>query len=176
MEVVLIRHTSVDVPPGVCYGQTDVALKSTFEEEAKAVMERLDKYLPFDMVYTSPLSRCTQLAAKCGYPNAVHDKRLMEINFGEWEMQRYEKITDPRLQEWYDNYLNVTATGGESFMMQYERVGSFLDEIKALPYNRIALFTHGGVLLCAQLYAKQIKPEEAFSSLTPYGGVISISL
>ena len=26
MEVILIRHTSVDVPPGVCYGQTDVPL------------------------------------------------------------------------------------------------------------------------------------------------------
>ena len=34
MEVILIRHTSVDVPPGVCYGQTDVPLKPTFEQEA----------------------------------------------------------------------------------------------------------------------------------------------
>lgn len=176
MEVILVRHTSVDVPPGVCYGQTDVPLKNTFEKEAKEVMARLDKYTPFDTVYTSPLTRCTQLAAKCGYPNAIRDKRIMEINFGEWEMQRYEKIKDPRLQEWYDNYLNVAATGGESFMMQYKRVSDFLDEIKLQPYSKVALFTHGGVLLCAQLYAKQIKPEEAFSSLTPYGGVINISI
>ena len=35
MELILIRHTSVDVPPGVCYGQTDVPLKSTFEQEAE---------------------------------------------------------------------------------------------------------------------------------------------
>ena len=34
MEVILIRHTSVDVPKGVCYGQTDVPLRDSFEEEA----------------------------------------------------------------------------------------------------------------------------------------------
>ena len=32
MVVYLIRHTSVDVPQGVCYGQTDVPLNPTFEE------------------------------------------------------------------------------------------------------------------------------------------------
>ncbi len=37
MEVILIRHTSVDVPPGVCYGQTDVPLKPTFEQEPESL-------------------------------------------------------------------------------------------------------------------------------------------
>lgn len=41
MEVILIRHTSVDVPPGVCYGQTDVPLKPTFEQEAAITQENL---------------------------------------------------------------------------------------------------------------------------------------
>ena len=56
MEVILIRHTSVDVPPGVCYGQTDVPLKPTFEAEAAVTAENLKAYLPFDHVYTSPLT------------------------------------------------------------------------------------------------------------------------
>ena len=34
MEVIFIRHTSVDVPLGVCYGQTDVPLRNSFEQEA----------------------------------------------------------------------------------------------------------------------------------------------
>ena len=41
MEVILIRHTSVDVPPGMCYGQTDVPLKPTFEAEAAVTAENL---------------------------------------------------------------------------------------------------------------------------------------
>ena len=41
MVVYLIRHTSVDVPQGVCYGQTDVPLNPTFEEEAAQTSARL---------------------------------------------------------------------------------------------------------------------------------------
>ena len=92
MEVILIRHTSVDVPPGVCYGQTDVPLKPTFEAEAAVTAENLKAYLPFDHVYTSPLTRCVRLATYCGYPDAERDKRIMEINFGDWEMKRSSRM------------------------------------------------------------------------------------
>lgn len=176
MEVILIRHTSVNVPSGVCYGQTDVPLNSTFEQEAAITAENLKVYMPFDYVYTSPLTRCTRLATYCGYPNAEHDKRLMEINFGTWEMKPFERNDDPRLQEWYADYLNVVATGGESFAMQYQRVSQFLDELKKKFYQHVAIFAHGGVLICAQIYAGIIKADEAFNALTPYGGIIKINL
>ncbi len=176
MEIILIRHTSVDVAPGVCYGQTDVPLKPAFEEEAAITAENLKVYTPFDHVYTSPLTRCVRLATYCGYLHAERDKRLMEINFGSWEMKPFDLNDDPRLQEWYADYLNVAATGGESFAMQYKRVSQFLDELKKKTYYRVAIFAHGGVLICAQIYAGVIKPEEAFNALTPYGGIIKIDL
>lgn len=180
MELILIRHTSVNVPPGICYGQTDVPLKNSFEQEASITFANLKSYLPigekFNHVYTSPLSRCTRLANYCGYPNAERDPRLLEINFGEWEMQPFDTNNDPRLQEWYADYLNVAATGGESFAMQYERVSNFLNELRRKPFRRVAIFTHGGVLICAQIYTHSIKKEEAFNALTPYGGIIKLFL
>lgn len=180
MEITLIRHTAVDVPPGVCYGQTDVPLKDSFEQEAAATLERLKASMPegrtFDHVYTSPLTRCVRLADYCGYPDAERDRRLMEINFGTWEMKPFDRNDDPRLQEWYADYLNVAATGGESFAMQYERVSGFLDELKQKPYRHVAIFAHGGVLICAQIYAGLITAEEAFSALTPYGEMIRVTL
>lgn len=176
MEIILIRHTSVNVPPGVCYGQTDVPLKPTFEQEAAVTAHNLEAYLPFDHVYTSPLTRCVRLATYCGYPDAECDKRLMELNFGSWEMKPFDHNDDPRLKEWYADYLNVAATGGESFAMQYRRVSEFLEELKRKPYRRVAIFAHGGVLICAQIYAGILKPEEAFGALTPYGGIIKIEL
>ncbi|MEL5892625.1 alpha-ribazole phosphatase [Bacteroides sp. GD17] len=176
MEVTLIRHTSVDVAPGICYGQTDVPLKPTFEQEAAVTAENLKAYLPFDHVYTSPLTRCVRLATYCGYPDAERDKRIMEINFGEWEMKPFDGNDDPRLQEWYADYLNVAATGGESFMMLYQRVSGFLNELKNMPYERVAIFAHGGVLICAQIYASTLKWEEAFGALTPYGGIVRIHI
>ena len=176
MEVILVRHTSVDVPTGTCYGQTDVPLRSTFEEEAMIVASTLQGYAPFDRVYTSPLSRCTRLATFCGYADAQRDKRLLEMNFGEWEMQRYEEIEDPQLQAWYADWKQVSATGGESFVQQCERVAQFLSELKEKPYSKVAIFSHGGVLTCAKMYAEELSAEEAFASPTPYGGIINLTI
>lgn len=175
MKITFIRHTSVDVPKGVCYGQTDVPLRETFPQEAAVTLSGIvaERY---DRVYTSPLTRCVRLAEFCGYPGAIRDDRLMELNFGEWEMQSFDQICDPHLQTWFNDYLNVPATGGESFRMQYERVASFLDELKEVRYLNAAVFAHGGVLACAQVYAGMVKPEKAFSSLTPYGGIIRIEI
>ena len=175
MEIILIRHTSVDVPRGVCYGQPDVPLRDSFKEEATITAQQLQDDV-FDAVFTSPLSRCTRLAEHCGYPDAIRDARLKELDFGEWEMKEFDKIDDPRLQEWYDDYFHVAATGGESFMMQLQRVSEFLDEVSRQKYGRVAVFAHGGVLICAQIYAGTLKMEDAFGALTPYGGIVRLQL
>lgn len=175
MVVYLIRHTSVDVPQGVCYGQTDVPLKPSFEEEAARTAAHLQN-LSFDKVYTSPLTRCVRLAEFCGYPEAERDDRIKEINFGDWEMRRFDEISDTNLEKWYADYLHVKATNGESFEDQYHRVAGFLDALRKQPYEQVAVFAHGGVLLNAQIYAGLIRPEEAFGALTPYGGIIKIEL
>lgn len=173
MKVYLIRHTSVDVAPGTCYGQTDVPLRDTFEQEAAVCRSRIEG-IAFDHVYTSPLSRCTRLAAYCGYPGAERDSRLMEINCGKWEMQRYDDITDPRIYQWYEDYLHIPTTGGESFMELYGRVSAFMDELKKKPYENVLVFAHGGVLICAQAYAGVVPIEKGFDALSPYGGMVEI--
>ena len=175
MEIYLIRHTSVDVPPGTCYGITDVPLKDTFEAEAAVVRSRLEG-LHFDCVYTSPLSRAARLAAWCGYPDAVRDDRLREMNMGQWEMQAFDSIADERLEQWYDDYLNVAPTGGESFSRMYDRVSAFLDGLRARPCRRAAVFAHGGVLVCARIYAGQVPMARAIQQLPPYGGIVRIDI
>ena len=57
MNVYLVRHTSVNVPRGTCYGNTDVPLNDSFENEAQLVYEQI-KSISFDKAYTSPLTRC----------------------------------------------------------------------------------------------------------------------
>ena len=56
MVIYLMRHTAVDVPQGVCYGQTDVPLKPTFETEATQTAANLQG-LSFCLLYTSPSPR-----------------------------------------------------------------------------------------------------------------------
>ena len=176
MEVVLIRHTSVDVPKGTCYGQTDVPVRNTFEQEAEETRQTLLKYQPFDQAFSSPLTRARKLAAYCGYPDAVLDDRLMEMDMGDWEMQLYEEIKDPHLQEWYDDYMHLPTTGGEGFPQLYQRVANFLDELKAKDDGRVAVFAHGGVLICAGLYAGLFNEKTAWDHLVPFGGIQTITI
>jgi len=176
-ELVLIRHTRVDVPRGTCYGQTDVALAPTFEEEAAVTRQALQAYGPFDRVYSSPLTRARRLAAFCGYDQPEVDNRLMEMSMGDWEMQRFDDITDPYLQQWYDDYMHLPTPNGESFPMLYQRVASFLDELKLQKdLRRVAVFAHGGVLVCAGIYAKLFESRDAWDHQTDYGGIIRIEI
>lgn len=176
MRLVLIRHTSVAVARGICYGQTDVELAPSFPEEAHIVKAQLLKY-DFDKVYSSPLSRCLKLARFCGYANPITDHRLMEMNFGEWEMKRYDEITDPRLQEWFDDHIHVAATGGESVIDQRQRFLEFIGEIKPSHTGEtIALFTHGGILINALVAFKGKTYSEMYDAIPPYGSIVEIEI
>lgn len=180
LKITFVRHTAVDVPPGVCYGQSDVPLKETFPQEVAVVARNLmnirrDSGKEFDAVYRSPLSRCRLLAEACGFPDAVTDERLLEMNFGEWEMRRYDEIDDPRLQEWYDSWLSTRATGGESFMDQRRRVRDFIREKIESDERNILLFTHAGVIISATLEAGLGDISDIFSQQPPFGGIVSLS-
>lgn len=176
MDVILVRHTSVDVPKGTCYGQTDVPVRDTFEQEAEATRQALAQYGTIDQAFSSPLTRARKLAAYCGYPDAVLDDRLMEMNMGEWEMQLYEEIQDPHLREWYDDYMHLPTTGGEGFPDLYRRVADFLDELKMKNFQRVAIFAHGGVLISAGLYAGLFNEDRAWDNLVPFGGIQKITI
>lgn len=177
MKLVFIRHTSVAVAPGVCYGQSDVPLAPTFETEAAEVLRRLAPY-KFDRVCCSPLSRCRRLAAYCGYESPQIDSRLMEMNFGEWEMKRYDEITDPRLELWYADFVNVRATGGESSMEQRARLTDFINELKntAAADETVAIFTHGGIVIHALATLAGMTDTEAFAAQPGYGAIVEIDI
>ena len=176
MEIYLIRHTSVDVPAGYAYGQTDVPLKASFTEEADRVRQALDGHT-FDQVWSSPLSRCRRLAAYCGYPDPMIDSRLMEVNFGEWEMKSWDEVSsDSRSVPWFDDWLHEPTPGGESFADQCRRVSSFLEDLRCASFRKVLLFAHGGVLTAARVYAGEYPVEEAFKHLPSYGEMIRIEI
>jgi alpha-ribazole phosphatase len=150
----------------------------SFEREAERVKANLATTV-FDAVYTSPLTRCVKLAAYCGYPDAEQDDRLREMCMGDWEMLPFDAINDPRLQEWYDDFLHVPARNGESYRDLLRRVSSFFDELLKEHVgrdHRIAVFTHGGVLTAAQVYAGVCSPESALRKLPSCGEIVSVSV
>ena len=175
MKITLIRHTSVNVQSGICYGQSDIDVSSSFETEALQVINILQNTY-FDAVFCSPLKRCRKLAGYCGFPEPVIDKRLMELNFGAWEMKAWLEIEDVQLQRWFDNWLEEAPTRGESFKEMTCRVAEFLTDLKKLPFHRVAIFTHAGVIRSVGIITKKFSSMDAFDFKVEYGACIEFIL
>jgi len=168
MKITLIRHTRVAVEPGICYGWSDVNVAPSFETEAGRVKASIANER-FDAVYSSPLSRCRKLAAFCDFPRPILDERLKELHFGNWEMQKWDEIDDPALQEWYNDWIHLPAGGAESYTDQCRRVAQFLDELRHSGHTDACIFTHRGVIACAMVYAGLCTVEESFNIDVDYG-------
>ncbi|MDP3679008.1 MAG: histidine phosphatase family protein, partial [Methylotenera sp.] len=91
MNLHLIRHTSLSIPAGICYGQSDVDVSLDFDIECNVLAKKL-ALIQFDAVYASPLQRCTKLAHALNLGKTQTDERLKELHFGDWEMQAWDSI------------------------------------------------------------------------------------
>ena len=75
------------------------------------------------------------------------DPRLMELNFGDWEMKTWDTIDQEQAKQWGDHFVNTACPGGESFEQLHARVSNFWQEIHKQPDDAIVLVvTHGGVI------------------------------
>lgn len=172
-----IRHTRLSIEPGLCYGQTDVMVADTFEEEAANVVLAI-KDRNYDAVFTSPLVRAKTLASYCGYPDAIEDDRLKELNFGEWEMKSWlELFSLDELQSvsWFSEWHKKKIPGGESLDEMMARVRDFIREQCSKPFDRIACFCHGGTINCAQVIAGAIEYDDVYKLNPDYGEVVTLN-
>lgn len=171
MEIYLIRHTTPDIEKGICYGQSDIALKDTFSTEVKHILNSIPNN--FDKVYSSPLKRCVQLANLID-ENYSTDNRLMELNFGAWELKKWTEIPNNEIQPWYDDWVNTSTKEGESYQELQNRVSSFLKETPN-NYKRIAIVTHSGVIRALWSFFNKTELKNSFNSLDiKYGAVLKI--
>jgi alpha-ribazole phosphatase len=134
----LIRHPKPAVAAGVCYGRSDLGLA----DDPKRCVESLRPLLPLAApLYTSPLRRCLELA-RALHDRPVIDARLVEMNFGDWEMRRWDDIPRGEVDAWAADPVGFAPPGGESATAMRARVATFLSE---LPDTAVVV-AHGGVL------------------------------
>jgi alpha-ribazole phosphatase len=175
MNLYLIRHTKVDVKPRVCYGQTDVDVAPTFTEEAQKVKEEIQD-IPFCKIYSSPLKRCQKLSEFLFADKITFDDRLMELNFGNWEMQEWDKITGSEYHKWMNDYIETPCLNGESFRELHKRVGSFIEDLKKEQFENVAIVAHGGSIRSIILNITNKDLKDAFKTQVDYGEVIKLRL
>ena len=145
MKLFFLRHTSLNVEIDVFYGQTDLDVSDSFEEEVKLIQKKI-KNFNIDTnsikVYTSPLRRCIKLTNKLT-ENYIIDERIKEMNLGDWEMKKMSSISKKEKLDWENNLLSFKIPNGESNNEFLKRLKSFLEDI--FKFNEDALIVcHAG--------------------------------
>ncbi len=177
-DIYLIRHTTPAVARGICYGQTDLDLTETFQQEADVIRGHLPS--GFSRVYSSPLQRCARLAQELfpGHSLLLRDS-LMEVNCGDWEMKAWDDLPKDEVNPWMEDFVNIRTPGGESYLDLHSRVSSCWQEVvdtAATSDGPVAVVAHGGVirsLLSGVTNTPLIDSFKAFSLY--YGCVIRIT-
>lgn len=173
MEIYVIRHTQVDVPKGTCYGQTDVPVSDSFEKEFLELKQRLP--MDFDAAYSSPLSRCMQLAKQFS-KEIITDNRLKEMYFGDWELKLWNDIPLTDIQPWYDDFVTISTPNGESFQDLYARCSFFLDELRSQKHQKVLIVTHGGIIRSMWAYLLKVPLQNAFKIPVGFGELFHFHL
>ncbi len=189
MIIDLIRHTTPDVPSGTCYGQSDLTLESSYPDEFEKIYKKIAPHgqeEPYDLLITSPLKRCKQLADTLNAKHRRTDERIKEYDFGDWELLPWSEIKGKQSETWMKNFVDQPAPNGESMLIMQQRVMHFWQElIEELadttqssnvqkPPKSIAIVSHSGVqrLLHADILKTPL--EYMFRLQLDFGAVIRL--
>ena len=178
MEVYLVRHTETVCEKGICYGQSDVKIIEPYD----AVFQSVLSQLPQDgILYSSPLLRCVLLANYIKDNSEItsinEDSRLMEMNFGDWEMKNWDAIPSDDFTPWMTDFVNVRVPNGESFTDLHDRVIDFMhNELQATNSKPVIIVAHAGVIRSFLCKISDLPLKDAFQNKVDFGAVIKIEL
>ena len=171
----LIRHAMTsESQEGKYIGHTDVPLSEAGVAQLESMKEEYI-YPVADVVFSSPLSRCTD-TARILYPEAqiVTIDELIEYNFGEFEGRTAEELHEK--EELFDDWLrgerDVEPPFGESNADFAKRVctafAAIAEGVMKAGTEDTVIVTHGGVIMT--IMAAFALPEASMHEwLTPNG-------
>ncbi|MCX6131613.1 MAG: histidine phosphatase family protein [Proteobacteria bacterium] len=174
-QLIAIRHCRVLTGAGLCYGQTEVPLATSYAEEKQALDQKLQKFC-IQSIYTSPLLRCRILAEDLALGPVIADNRLKELNFGDWENRLWSEIPRHESEYWTQNIYESATPHGESFKDLIARVKLMLDSLipPALGYSHL-LVTHAGVIRALWHLLNALEPIACFEQEVVHGKIYSWS-
>ncbi len=154
----LVRHAQPLVAPGRCYGALDMPADATATQQtAQALAQQLPSGV---QVISSPLQRCELLAQ---YLEGLRtdlvyktDARLVEMNFGSFEGQRWDSIDQQAYAAWTADFWQHRFGGLESVADVMARVASAWDEAVVLDQSQVWI-THAGVIRAATLLSQGVR-------------------
>lgn len=176
MRLCLIRHFAPDVSPDVCYGQTDLKIKASEEDRAHQVtvlrQQLAELVEPATPVFSSPLRRCAEIATALS-AQVIHDDRLRELHFGDWEMRTWDDIGAAGLDAWAADLAGFRPPGGETGYEVQQRVLAWLRDISTQHTSAIVV-THAGVMRALQAHHQAYPGEQWLTLRYDYGELICL--
>ncbi len=173
MEIYLVRHTTPDIDKGICYGQSDIGLASTWLDEFDILKSKLSIDSNFKVI-SSPLKRCAFLAETLG-KNLSFDNRLKELDFGDWELKSWNDIPEKDITPWMQDFVNVAVPDGESYVQLHKRVHDFVKSIITSKGNQnLCIVSHAGPIRVILSHILNINLKDSFKVKINYGDVFHI--
>lgn len=169
--IYLVRHTTPLIPAGLCYGQSDVPLAPSYASELTVIRQKLPQHI--DRCFSSPLTRCRQLAEDLFDGPVTSDDRLLELNFGKWEMRRWDELDQVAARHWGEHFVTTACPGGESFLDLQRRVLDFWQTAQTTTQTTL-IVTHGGAIRVILAHLQRLPLEQAFTIPVEYGQVIAL--
>lgn len=170
----IIRHTKPVFEEGQCYGQADLELAPSFEDEWQTMQPKLQD--SFQLIVSSPLQRCAKLAKKISDQSIEYDERFLEYDFGDWELKKWSEIDRTQSSAWMNDFVNTPAPNGESLREMQSRVLDAWNDLLQRPEEKIALVAHSGVqrLIHAHIFSTPLT--DIFRLQLSFGAVIRITI
>lgn len=156
MKLWLLRHARVALEAGLCYGASDVPADAALTQ---AAAESAAALLPVGLpVWVSGLGRAQQLAhalwaLRPDLRAPLTDTRLNEMNFGQWELQRWDAVPRAAFDTWMADFAHQRFGGAESTQQVIERVADALRALRESGASEAVWVTHAGVIRAARFVA-----------------------
>lgn len=181
--IYFLRHGETDWNAmGRLQGRLDIPLNAKGREQAKRngglLAELVESPLEVRFV-ASPLTRTRQtmrIAREAmGLPEEefIHDERLAEISFGDWEGKTWAEVKAEAPEAYEDRARAGYAyrvPNGESYADVMERVISFLEDVR----EPTVVVSHGGIMRCLRGHIMGLPGHELMKLQVPQDRVMLV--
>lgn len=159
MKLYVIRHGQTDYNKEKKYNcRYDEDINEIGIQQAIEASETVRR-LNIDLIICSPMKRTkhTMELVNVNHVDVIYDERLIERDGGKLT---HTVLDDYYITDYYNYYSNKPIEGLETLPELFNRVHSFLDEIKIKYQDKnILLVTHGAVSRAIQFYFEDM-PED----------------
>jgi alpha-ribazole phosphatase len=179
-EVIFVRHGQAEgQDSGKVLGSTDADLNAKGREQATMLGTALGK-LTWDRVIHSPMQRVVQTmnTALPEVADPTMDRRLREINFGDWEGLTFDEIRTIDAvcaEQWLDNNSDFQFPNGEKIADFFSRIEDFAADLRKLDGTTL-IFAHGGVICHMVSHFINLNYQNAFSLSVDHTSISRVKL